>query len=106
MSLVTVYELRTLVKVSGHADCALSERYDELQRYDAEVAYQRECSRAKSILGKPSQLKTHHGSEVEGEVTRVLVELCWAKYADGFRIEGPHVVGATKTEAGCKTLIE
>lgn len=89
MSVRTVFELVVLYKLAGHAEFAPAvQRFDELEREKANIAYDRECSRAKAFNGTERSFTTHGGGEITGQVVGACVEL-WRFRAnrEGWRSE-------------------
>lgn len=104
MSVRTIYELRTLIKMDGYGDLAHVERFDELEPYDARIGFDRECKKAKQIIGTEQEYKTEGFNVVMGVVRRVCVELLTGK-TDGGRIFAQKVLDADGENSGCSYFL-
>lgn len=104
MSVHTIFELRTLVRIDGYGELAFIERFDELEDYSARIAFDRECKKANQIKGTEQEYKTGGFNVVSGVVRRVCVELLAAK-TDGGRSFAQKVLDSTDTDAGCSFFV-
>ena len=108
MSVKTVFELVTLVKVAGHAEFAEPvRRYDELQSDAANRDYGLETTRAKNSIGKQRTLHTHGGGEVTAVVTGGIVELWYYKTNGAGWVSERRIVGSDpeRKREGSRTAV-
>lgn len=108
MSLKTIFELVSLVKLDGHAEFADPvRRYDELQSDSANRDYGLEVTRARNTVGKERTLRTHGGGEVTGVVTGGVVELwCYKTNGNGW-VSERRIVGSDSERKieGSRTVV-
>lgn len=103
----TVFELRELSKVDGHADFVRTQHFHELEDEQAKGAYRAAAARAPFVLGKEQTFTTHAGNEVTGVVARHVVELMAFKTQEGRRWGGKVVDQSNEFDSpGLRLVLE